>query len=147
MKERHILKGIPDQRQIREALTHLIVRRSLSQTITEWPDFIAFYESHNNEAIEVVAGSHGSINRYIEKSFFKHRSEVRKAISKAGSCIHLCTDTWTSPYRKEFQAINAHYVDEHSCLQKALIALSELHNGHAGSECADAIMPPSSLVL
>lgn len=140
VKERQILKGVLDQRRIREALIHLIVRRSLPQTITEWPEFIAFCASLNSEATEVVARSHSSIHRYIEKSFFKHRSEVRRAISKARSRIHLCTDTWTSPHRKEFQAINAHYVDEHGRLQKALIALPELHSGHSGSECAEQIM-------
>lgn len=107
-KEREILKGMIDQRRIREALIHLIVRRRLPQTITEWPEFIAFCASLNHEATEIVARSHSSIHRYIEKSFFKHRSEVRGAISKARSLTHLCTDTWTSPHRKEFQAIKAH---------------------------------------
>jgi hypothetical protein len=140
VKERQILKDILDQRRIRETLIHLIVRRSLPQTITEWPEFIAFCASLNYEATETVARSHKSIHRYIEKSFFKHRTEVREAILKARSRIHLCTDTWTSPHRKEFQAINAHYVDEHGRLQKALIALPELHKGHSGSECAEQIM-------
>ena len=93
MKERQILKGILDQRRIREALIHLIVRRSLPQTITEWPEFIAFCASLNYEATETVAQSRKSIHRYIEKSFFKHRTEVREAILKARSRIYLCTDT------------------------------------------------------
>lgn len=101
VKEQQILKGVLDQRRIREALNHLIVRRSLPQTITEWSEFIAC-ASINYEATEVVARSHNSIHRYIEKRFFKHRVEVREAISKARSRIHLCTDTWTSPHRKEF---------------------------------------------
>ena len=54
--------------------------------------------------------------------------------------IHLSTDTWKSPNRLEFQAINAHFVANDGKLKKALLALPELHNGHAGPEVAKEIM-------
>ena len=59
---------------------------------------------------------------------------LQAAISK----IHICTDTWTSPagHKKEYQAINAHFVDEDGVKRKALIALPELLWGHGDEHCA-----------
>ena len=54
--------------------------------------------------------------------------------------IHLTTDTWHSPNFKELQAITAHFIDDSGRRQKALIALPELLDGHAGVEVAGHIV-------
>lgn len=137
-RENTVFQTSLNRRLVQQALVRLIVRRSLSLNITEWPEFHAFCHSHNPAASSALYRSHNSVSRQIARSFQHHRDEVYSILSRAHSCIHLCTDTWTSPsgHHKEFQAINAHFIDEHGHQRKALIALPELQKGHAGSECA-----------
>ena len=54
--------------------------------------------------------------------------------------IHLTTNTWHSPNFKELQAITAHFIDDSGRRQKALIALPELLDGHAGVEVVGHIV-------
>lgn len=137
-RESTVLETSLNRRLVQQALVRLIVRRSLPLNITEWPEFHAFCHSLNPAASTALYRSHNSVSRQITRSFQHHRDEVYSILSRARSCIHLCTDTWTSPsgHHKEFQAINAHFIDEHGHQRKALIALPELPKGHAGSECA-----------
>lgn len=52
---------------------------------------------------------------------------------------YITTDTWHSPNYKELQAVTTQFVDEHGTLRKALLALPELQNGHAGAEVAPVL--------
>lgn len=137
-REHTVLETSLNRHLVQQALVRLIVRRSLPLSITEWPEFHAFCHSLNPAASTALYRSHSSVSRRITRSFHHHRDEVQAILSRALSRIHLCTDTWTSPagHHKEFQAINAHFVDEHGHQRKALIALPGLPKGHAGGECA-----------
>ncbi|ODQ69002.1 hypothetical protein LIPSTDRAFT_76489, partial [Lipomyces starkeyi NRRL Y-11557] len=58
--------------------------------------------------------------------------------------IHFSVDVWTSTNHKAFQAICAHFVDDHTKqLQKALIALPELQS-HGGEEQAAKFLQVAS---
>lgn len=137
-----VLEGVLDRRRILQALVHLVARRSLPQNIITWPEFHAFCATLNHAAPRVIGTSLGVIRRQMSRNSSLHRETLRVIISRARSRIHLCTDTWTSPqgHRKEFQAVDAHFVDEHCNQQKALLALPELLQGHAGSHCAEQIL-------
>lgn len=136
-----MLEGVLDRSRILQALVHLVARRSLPQNIITWPEFHPFCATLNHTAPRVIGTSPGIIRRQMSRNFSLHRETLRVIISRARSRIHLCTDTWTSPqgHRKEFQAVNAHFVDQYGNQQKALLALPELLQGHAGSHCAEEI--------
>lgn len=137
-RENTVLETSLNRRLVQQALVRLIVRRSLPLNITEWPEFHAFCHLLNPTAGVALYRSHNSVSRQITRSFQHDHNEVHTLLSRARSCIHLCTDTWTSPagHHKEFQAINAHFVDEYGHQREALIAIPELPKGHAGNECA-----------
>lgn len=141
VEQERVLEGVLHRDRILQALVHLIARRSLPQNIITWPEFHAFCATLNHAAPRILGTSPGVIRRQMSRNFSLHRETVQAIISRARSRIHLCTDTWTSPqgHRKEFQAVNAHFVDEYGCQQKALLALPELLQGHAGIQCAEQV--------
>lgn len=140
-EQERVLEGVQHRDRVLQALVHLIARRSLPQNIITWPEFHAFCATLNHVAPRMIGTSPGIIRRQMNRNFSLHRVAVQAIIARARSRMHLCTDTWTSPQgrRKEFQAVNAHFVDEHGCQQKALLALPELLQGHAGVQCAEQI--------
>ena len=96
----------------------------------------------NYEAGHALIRSHSSIPRRIASNFEYQRSLVKEALHEAQSAIQLCTDSWTSGLtnQREFQAINAQWVDAKGQIQRALLALPELTQGHAGEDVAPHIM-------
>lgn len=140
-EQERVLEGVLHRDRVLQALVHLVARRSLPQNIITWPEFHAFCATLNHAAPRMIGTSPGIIRRQMKRNFSLHRVTVQGLIARARSRIHLCTDTWTSPqgHRKEFQAVNAHFVDEYGCQQKALLALPELLRGHAGVQCAEQI--------
>lgn len=142
IKQLNVLKSTLNHNAIQQALVRLVVRHDLPQTITEWPEFIAFCLALNPAAEATIYRSHSSLRRRIAESYACHQNDLRRLLISARSKIHLCTDTWTSPqgHHKEFQAINAHFIDAGGMQRKALLSLPELPKGHAGAECAQQIV-------
>jgi hypothetical protein len=70
----------------------------------------------------------------LEKAAFKLK--LKTALPKT----HLPVDCWSSPNRKNFQAICAHFVDESRVLRKALLALPYLPDGHGGEHQASELV-------
>lgn len=65
---------------------------------------------------------------------------LQEQLLSARSKIHLTTDSWTSPNKLEFQAVTCHFIDDEGILKKAVLCLSELLRGHAGSEVSHIIL-------
>ena len=137
-KARQTLREALDSRSVQRALVRLIIRRGLPHRLIEWEEFHAYSMALNSESQSVLLHSHSSVPRRISSSFRHHRRTIKRMLQAAISKIHICTDTWTSPagHKKEYQAINAHFVDEDGVKRKALIALPELLWGHGGEHCA-----------
>lgn len=137
-----LLRETVDAKSFDTALVRLITRRSLPHRLVEWPEFKAFCLTLNPESAKLVVGSHTTVPRRIRRSYHRHQQKLKALLKHARSKIHLCTDTWTSPpgHKKEYQAINAHFIDSAGRKRKALLALPELVNGHGGEYCAQHIM-------
>jgi hypothetical protein len=135
---RNILRNACNKTTYRNAVARLITRQSLSHNLVESPEWTAVCLSLNWMAGPCLINSHATIPRRIASNFNYQRGLVKEALSKAISCIQICTDSWTSGLQnqKEFQAINCQFVDRNGKLCRALLALPELLHGHGGEEVA-----------
>ena len=82
--------------------------------------------------------SHTTIPTRISENFGQQRQIVKQHPHDALSCMHFCTYTWYAgtSYQKEFQVINAQFVNRDGVLQTTLISLPELPAGHFGAAVA-----------
>ena len=68
----------------------------------------------------------------INNSFLNIKKLIKTRLLTALSAIHLSADMWTSPNKKAFLAVVAHFVDKEGVLRKALLALPQLRGSHGG---------------
>jgi hypothetical protein len=82
--------------------------------------------------------SHSSVPARIASNYEHQKRRIKHHRHQALSRIHFCTDTWYAgtSFQKEFQAINAQFVDKSGQLQQALLALPDLPSGHSGAAVA-----------
>lgn len=120
------------------AVARLITSKSLSHNIVESPEWIAMCLTLNWRCKKALIKSHATVPVRITENFVQQRQVVKQHLRKATSCIHFSTDTWYAgtSFQKEFQAINAQFVNSEGVLQNALLALPELPSGHAGAAVA-----------
>ena len=137
---RNILKAaaIPDN--IKQALLRLIILHDLPLNAVEWPQLHTFVHTINYMASNVIWTSRSGLTKALERNFELKQEVVKQQLQDAVSLVHLCTDTWHSPNRKELQGTTAHFVDKHGKLQKALLALDEMPRGHGSEELAPVIL-------
>ncbi|KAM0721329.1 hypothetical protein Q7P37_003033 [Cladosporium fusiforme] len=112
--------------------------QSQAHNVVESKEFHTMCLTLNYEAGHALVRSHSSIPRRIASNFGYQRSLVKEALHEAQSAIQLCTDSWTSGLsnQREFQAINAQWVVANGQIQRALLALPELTQGHAEDDVA-----------
>ena len=125
---------------IEQALLQLIVHHDLPLRTVEWPELHTLIHAINNQANKIIWRSHRTTANRITATFHHRRAELQQVLQSSRSLIHLTTDTWSSPNYKELQSVTAHFVSNEGRLCKALLALPELLNGHAGSEVAKVII-------
>lgn len=137
-RARLLLRNACDKNTFRNAVARLVSSQSLAHSIVESKEFKAMCLALNHQAGHALIHSHTTIPRRIASNFEYQRSLVKAALHRASSAIQLCTDSWTSGLsnQREFQAVNAQWVDEKSQVQRALLALPELTHGHAGESVA-----------
>jgi hypothetical protein len=111
---------------------------AISQRAIELPEWSAMVCSVNWMAQGYLITSHSSIPPRLVTNFELQQLKIKEHLQRSRSCIHLCTDSWYAGtiLQKEFQGINAQWVSPEGRLQKALLALPALADGHAGSEVA-----------
>lgn len=141
LKERkeQILRECVSKPVVQEALAQLIVMRNLPYEAATWPELRALLLSVNYTCENALVNSGSSIPSIIERSYILDKAVLKTKLQESLSIIHLAVDVWSSPNRKSFLAIVAHFVDNSSILRKALIALPCLLGKHGGDEQAEAL--------
>jgi hypothetical protein len=139
-KTKEALRNSVDRRTVHQALLRLIVHHDLPLSTVEWPELHTLVFALNYMATDCLWTSHKTTARHLATTFEERRHQVASLLQGAQSLIHLTTDTWHSPNFKELQAITAHFIDDTGKRQKALIALPELLDGHAGVKVAGHIV-------
>ena len=79
------------------------------------------------------------ITRELQKIYEDRRRDIREAIAKASTAIHISFDCWTSPDQLAMIAIIAHYLDDKYTYQTRLPALRRHHGDHSGPNMAVTI--------
>ena len=137
-----LLFNVLDKRRSRNALARFIVRANISHRVVELDEFADLCRALNPQCAQTLLKSHTSIPRQIHSNYERQRRVVAQALQSSASRINICTDSWTSGvnHQGEFQSIYARFVSTDGRLQHALLAMPELHHGHAGELVAPLIM-------
>lgn len=115
-----------------DALVQLICVRNLPYNCVEWPELRALLLTVNQACEHLFIDSHSTVPKLIHNAFVQDKGLLKERLQRALSKIHFSVDCWSSPNRKNFQAICSHFVDESGILRKALLALPYHPNGHGG---------------
>jgi hypothetical protein len=115
-------------------LAQLIVVRNLPYEAVSWPELHALLLSVNYTCEEALISSSSTVPKLIKDSFLLNKALLKQKLSTSLTPIHLSLNAWTSPNRKTFIAICAHFIDDTSVLRKALLALPFLPGAHGGDE-------------
>ncbi len=137
-KER-ILRESINQPVVREALAQLIVVRNLPYEAVTWPELRALLLAVNYTCDEVLVDSSATVLKLIEESFLLDKAILKQKLHTSLTPIHLSLDAWSSPNRKTFIAICAHFVDSTGVLRKALLALPFLPGRHGGDKQVEVL--------
>lgn len=124
---------------VREALAQLIVVRNLPFEAVTWPELRALLLSVNYTCEDALVDSDSTVPKLIEDSFMLDKVVLKRKLHTSLSWIHFSIDAWSSPNRKTFVAICAHFVDDTSMLRKALLALPFLPGKHGGDEQVEVL--------
>jgi len=141
LDKENILRSIVKPEVIREALVQLIIVRNLPYSAAAWPELHALCLACNYACKDILLGSRNAIPGLIDKSFILDKAVLRDKLQSALTGIHLSLDVWSSPNRKSFLAVVAHFVDAGGVLRKALLALPFLPGKHGGVEQLEVLWP------
>jgi hypothetical protein len=132
-----ITKGISEKLNkdsLREALTRLIVRRSLPFTAVEWPELHALLILLNPDVRSMIPTQHRTIRADIQTSWATQKHELAQTLRTARSRINVSLDIWTSPNTHLFLGVVAHYVrQKEDKISKSLLGLRQI-GSHRGEE-------------
>jgi hypothetical protein len=130
-----------DRGAVNRALVALITRRCLPTRIVRWPEFRALLYAINPMSLAAVPTSDSTLAKRVTITYGLQKDAIATHLAKAKSLIHLTTDTWSCDVvKKEYQAITARWVShEKHCIKKALLALKEMPDGHAGEKVAKVV--------
>ena len=134
------LRQAANPAKIHQALLRLIVHHDLPLNAVEWPELYTLVYTINHTAVQSIWQSHSTVARKIDQTFTAKKLQLKHVLQQSKSLIHITTDTWHAPNFKEFQAINATFVTAEGRLQKALLDLAELPEGHAGATVAPFVL-------
>ncbi|KAL1581666.1 hypothetical protein WHR41_09652 [Cladosporium halotolerans] len=129
---RDLLRSIADKDRIQQAVLRLIVRRDLPLRLPCWPEMNTLLHAANYMATSSLWDSPTTTANHVKRTFEARRIELAEHLRRSRSKIHLTTDTWHSPNRKQLQAITAHWLRDDGSACKALLSLTEMPDGHAG---------------
>lgn len=135
-----VLQAAADPTLVKAAWIRLLIRHDLPHNSVSWPELHTFVHTINHMASGILPTSSATVRSSITATFKQKQKLVRDVVHGAKSRIHITTDTWHSPASTEFQAINAHFVDGHGRLRKALLNLVELGSGHSGEAVAEHVI-------
>lgn len=105
---RELLRSIADKDRIQQAVLRLIVRRDLPLRLPCWPEMNTLIHAANYMATTSLWDSPTTTANHVKRTFEARRKELTGVLHRSRSKIHLTTDTWHSPNRKELQAITTH---------------------------------------
>lgn len=137
---RDLLRSVADKDRIQQAVLRLIVRRDLPLRLPCWPEMNTLIHAANYMATASLWDSPTTTANHIKRTFEARRIELAGLLRRSRSKIHLTTDTWHSPNRKELQAITAHWLRADGSACKALLALTEMPGGHSGRLVATEVI-------
>lgn len=135
-----VLREVVNKAAVHEAFAQLITMRNLPHNAVKWPELRALLLTVNWTAEDVLIDSHSTVPKLINKSFVLDKEILKEKLHSSKSKIHFTVDCWSSPNRKSFQAICAHFVDEEGVLRKALLALPYHPQSHGGEQQAAEFM-------
>jgi len=128
-----------NQSAFREAIVQLIANCNLPLSCIEWPELQALLLVCNPSIEGHLLESRNTIPPLLESSFTCYRRTLKQKLAATKATIHISTDLWTSPNRRAYLAIVAHWVDEWES-QRALLALPRLHGSHGGELQAEHVL-------
>jgi hypothetical protein len=134
-----MLRIIWDHDRYINAVISLVTRRRLPFSIVEWQEFKELSLAGNPMIDDRLLTSRKGLKPHIASAYLQRHDILKGSLSKARSMVHFSADTWTSPNRRSFIAICAHWVDENYRLRKALLGLPECKVEHTGSNLASLI--------
>ena len=134
----NIMKSGFNKALYEEALARLIARGSLPHRLIELPEWTIMISAVNWTVIDQINTSHSTIPPRIKGQFQVERQLVKEHLHNSISCIHLSTDSWYAgrTLQKDYQGINAIWVDSNGVINTALLALPALYHGHGGNQVA-----------
>lgn len=125
---------------VKAAWIRLLIRHDLPHNSVCWPELHTFVHTIDYMTSGILLTSSATVRSSITATFKQKQEHLKNMLQSAKSRIHITTDTWHSPSSTELQAINAHFVDEHGQLRKALLNLAELGDGHSGGAVAKHVL-------
>lgn len=121
-----------DKKQLKEAITQLVVRHDLPFRLVEWPAFQKVLKIANPAITkDTIITAHSSIVRSIDTLFVQGLDNLRKQLQSSLSKIHFAADVWTSPNRLLFLGISVQFVNQDRELVRTLIGLRPIFS-HRG---------------
>lgn len=120
--------------------TRFIAAHHESLRLVECAEFRALLTYLNPETDAWLPEDHKTIQVWILRQFSAQKALVRILLANAVSDIHMSTDLWRSPSRKEFLAVTAEGVDENEKPFHLLLGLKELKGSKAGEFQAPLVL-------
>lgn len=127
-----VLKQAIDRRVVEAAMIKLVIAHSLPLSAVAWPHLQALMMACNYAIESILPSSRARLPGMIEETFHCTKETLKIRLQNALSDIHFSVDMWTSPNKKAFLAIIAHFVDEDGVLRKAFLPLPQLRGSHGG---------------
>ncbi|KAH8798643.1 hypothetical protein F5884DRAFT_687313, partial [Xylogone sp. PMI_703] len=104
-KKVQVLQGVIDKEVVRGCFAQLIVMRNLPHNAVKWPELRALLLSVNSCCEDALIDSQSTVSEVISKTFVLEKTALKKLLQTPLSKIHISVDCWSSPNRKNFQAI------------------------------------------
>lgn len=129
-----------DVQGFREAAVLWLVDNNRPLREFETESFRKMISFANPEAEAALWRSHNSVTAFVMKLYKALLPQVKRALSKASSKVHISFDGWTTRGGKRgFFAIVAHFADFEGKLFDLPIALPQLVGAHTGEAIADCV--------
>ena len=119
---------------------NVLVVCSLAIRLLCLPQFRAFLQYLNVEALAFLPTSTNTVREWVMRQYYNRKETMKSKLQAAKSKIHISCDLWTSPNSLVILGIIAHYVDEDGKLQRSNLALKSIIGDHTGEHLAEVIL-------
>lgn len=116
---------------------NVLVACSLAIRLLCLPQFRAFLQYLNADALAFLPTSENTIRQWIMRQYRNRKETIKNKLHAAKSKVHISCDLWTSPNSLAILAIIAHYVDADGKLQRSNLALKSIIGDHKGEHLAE----------